>query len=662
MKSTKGKKIAALILSAAMTGTVFSVLPSVSAAEVDISNDFESNTDGWGPRGENETVSISTDKAHSGESSMCVADREASWNGPSFALDGIIEAGEEYMVTAYAMTEWYSTLTLSKQYDDSEGTTHYDNILAANNDGSNWTEYKDIKFSFPAGSTNMSIYFEASDAGTKIYVDDFSLTTAPDIAIEENIPSLKSAFANDFKIGTAITPSDIASKPFMKLVDKHFSESITVGNELKPDYVLDKAACLAYFEENGDDTNPQVTLASARPVLDYCLENNIPVRGHTLVWHSQTPAWFFKEGYADDGDWVSKEKMIERMENYIKNVMETIAKEYPDLNVYAWDVVNEAWTDNGTPRTAGTNNNGDGTSGWVQIFGDNSFIEYAFTFARKYAPEGTMLYYNDYNEYIDGKTNAIYEMAMDLKEKGLIDGIGMQSHLDVGFPSASQYKKALEKFVSTGLDIQVTELDITTSKTPTEADLEKQAEVYKDIFQALLDNKDSISAVILWGVTDDKSWRASQYPLLFDSEYMAKPAFYSVAELGDGEEPPATESTETTSEPVETTVSESETIETTVSESETIETTVSESETENTESESAADTSEIISDATMLGDATGDGIVDIRDVTMICQHIVKMQTLEGSLFANADIQTDGTVDVKDLSQLKKYLINDIDKL
>ncbi len=77
---------------------------------------------------------------------------------------------------------------------------------------------------------------------------------------------------------------------------------------------------------------------------------------------------------------------------------------------------------------------------------------------RKYAPAGCKLYYNDYNEYISGKTNAIYDMAMELKEEGLIDGIGMQSHLDVSYPSASLYKKALEKFVSTGLDVQITEL------------------------------------------------------------------------------------------------------------------------------------------------------------------------------------------------------------
>lgn len=544
------KKVAAGALSAAMIGSAIptaAVITDAAESDAIFSTGFE---DGKVPelfsrRGTAEVLEVTTSAAHSGDYSLCVSEREKSWNGPQFRLDELIEDGTEYVVNAYAKTEWYSSLTLSMQYNDSEGSTHYSNILSTNNDGSSWSEYSNIKFSFPAGSTEMYLYFEASDAGTKIYLDDFSVSNAPEIQIEHNIPGLKDVFADSFKIGTAITPSALASKPTMALVEKHFSGSITLGNEMKPDSVLDQNASIAYYNESGDDTNPQVHFNSAKPVLDYCVENNIPLRGHTLVWHSQTPDWFFKEGFSNDGAWVSKEKMIERMENYIKNVMETLEKEYPTLNVYAWDVVNEAWTDNGTPRTAGSNNTTEGQSAWVKVFGDNSFIEYAFKFARQYAPEGCMLYYNDYNEYISGKTNAIYEMAMDLKSKGLIDGIGMQSHLDVNYPSASDYKKALDKFASTGLDIQVTELDVTTSDL-TESGFEKQAKYYKDIFDAIVEYKDSVSAVVLWGITDDGSWRASRCPLLFDAEYKAKPAFYSIIEGRDIPDPPTTTTTTTT--------------------------------------------------------------------------------------------------------------------
>lgn len=118
-------------------------------------------------------------------------------------------------------------------------------------------------------------------------------------------------------------------------------------------------------------------------------------------------------------------------------------------------------------------------------------------------------------------------MANELKEKGLIDGIGMQSHLDVGFPSASAYKKALKAFVDTGLDIQVTELDITTTDL-TESGFEKQAQIYNEIMDACEEYSDSISAVVFWGTTDDKSWRAAKCPLLFNEDFTAKPAYYQL--------------------------------------------------------------------------------------------------------------------------------------
>ena len=662
MKSKKLKKLSALVLAGAVTGTMAALMPSSVLAAVDISNDFESNVEGWTGRGGVEVIEVSDEASHGGSSAMCVSGREKSWNGPQFRLDEICEPGVEYTINAWAKSEWYSTLNLSMEYTDTEGERHYSNLKSAQ--GDQWVEFSDVKVSFTEDMTNVYIYFECSDATCKLYVDDFSIKDAPIIPIEEDIPSLKDVYKNYFKIGTAVMASNLSSPSFMNLVEKHFNESMTFGNELKPDSVLDQKATLAYMEANdGDDTNPQVTLSAARSLLNYCRDNNIPVRGHTLVWHSQTPDWFFKEGFSDEGDWVSKEKMIQRMENYIKNVMETLEEEYPDLDIYAWDVVNEAWLEDGKPRTAGSNNVTNGNSAWVQVFGDNSFIEYAFKFARQYAPKDCKLYYNDYNEYMDGKMNAIIEMATDLKEKGLIDGIGMQSHLDVSFPTASQYKKALGKFAATGLDIQITELDVTTSDT-SEAGLEKQAQYYSDIFDAIVEYKDNISAVVLWGVTDDQSWRASRVPLLFDDQFKAKPAFYSIIDdIPDAPEVTTTETSETTEESSETTSESEVTEETTASETE--ETTVSETEesTDNTtalpietvESTSGSGT------AALLGDVTCDGDIDVRDVTLLNQYIVKMADLSEDALANADVIADGTVDLKDLGQLKKYLIKVIDK-
>lgn len=629
MNQFTGKKILAGILSTvllcsaapsvlAVSNTQFTATSKTAVQDSDIifSTGFE---DGEGlseftGRGGVEVIEASS-VAYSGDSAMCVSGREKSWNGPQLLLDERCEAGVEYLVSAHCKTEWYSTINLSMEYTDSEGERHYSNLKSAQSD--QWVEFTDIKVSFTEDVTNVYVYVEASDT-CNLYVDDFELKAAPIVAIQDDIASLKDVYAGYFDVGTAITPSNLTSKSFMNLVTKHFSDCITVGNELKPDYVLNKTATQAYVEETGDDTNPKVSLASARSLLKYCSDNNIPLRGHTLVWHSQTPDWFFKEGFADDGDWVTKEKMIERMENYIKNVMETIATEYPDLEVYAWDVVNEAWSESGTPRAAGSNNETNGSSAWVKVFGDNSFIEYAFKFARQYAPEGCKLYYNDYNEYMQQKMDAIYEMALDLKEKGLIDGIGMQSHLDVGFPTAAQYKKALEKYASTGLDIQITELDITTSDT-SEAGLEKQAQVYSDIFDAIVEYKDSVSAVILWGVTDDASWRADRVPLIFDEDYQAKPAYYSIV---DGIEP-----LEPTKPPVTTVPS-------------------------------------TVGDI-LWGDANEDDDVNLADAIFIMQSLANSSkyTLSAQGLENADVYMNGDgVNAQDALSIQKYDTGLIDSL
>ena len=556
MKRHTAKRVLAGVLGGVLLGTS---VPFTTATAADVetgaviySSDFEDTGESlpFTGRGGVESISITSSQAHGGSSSMMVSDRAKGWHGPQLLLDDICQPNKEYTVSAFAKTEWYNSVKLSLEYTDTAGERHYSNLASGTSNG-DWTEFSNVKFSFTSEVSKVYVYFECNDAST-LYIDDFTLAEAPIIPIEEDIASLKDVYSGYFKVGTAVMASNLSSPSFMDLVQKHFSGSITFGNELKPDYVLDQAASQA----KGGNTNPQVNFSQADALLKYCAENKIPVRGHTLVWHSQTPDWFFKENFSDDGDWVDKDTMITRMENYIKNVMEGLATQYPDVEFYAWDVVNEAWQDNGTPRAAGSSKSEDSnSSAWTRIFGDNSFIEYAFQFARKYAPAGCKLYYNDFNEYMPQKTTAIYDMAMELKEKGLIDGIGMQSHLDVGFPNASTYEKALSKFASTGLDVQITELDITTSDT-SEAGLEKQAQMYSDIFDLYVKYKDSISAVVIWGVTDDQSWRATRVPLLFDENFKAKPAFYAIVDDVEPLDPITTTVTTTSSETTTTTTTE----------------------------------------------------------------------------------------------------------
>lgn len=615
------KRIFSGLIGTAMLCTSLPVVyaEDTTADDVIFSSGFEDDSDvsAFTGRGGVETIAVTKDSAHTGEGSMLVSGREKGWNGPQFLLDERCEAGVEYTVSAWVRTEWYNNVNLSMEYTDSSGERHYSNLKSVVSQG-DWVEIPETKLSFSEDMTNVYIYFECND-NTNLYIDDFKLAKAFVHQIQQDIPSLKDVYSPYFKIGTAVTTSELAPQSAKDLIDKHFN-SITLGNELKPESILDRNACI----EAGND-NPQINLASARTILNYCRDNNVPVRGHVLVWHSQTPDWFFKENYADDGAWVDKDTMLVRMENYIKNVFEALEKEYPTVNFYAWDVVNEAWLDDGSARQPGGYNTNPDTSGWVKVFGDNSFIEPAFEYARKYAPEGCKLYYNDFNEYMPQKTDAIVKMANELKEKGLIDGIGMQSHLDVNFPGISAYKQALAKFAETGLDIQVTELDATTSDT-SEAGFETQAKYYSDIMDACVEYADHISAVVFWGTTDDKSWRASKSPLLFNEDYTAKPAFYSIV---DGLDVPATSATTaTTSETTSTTTT-------------TVTTTVSSSETD-----------------ILYGDANLDGSVDIADAVAIAAFVGDSDNnkLAESGLINADVHgSKNGVNANDALAIQQYL-------
>ena len=659
MKGITMKRLTAAMMSAAMacTGAAQAVyaVPAVAAdtaatGTVIFSTDFEDGeTTGFSNRGGDDTteISISDEKAKSGSKALLASGRSQDWNGPAFRLDTVCQPNTEYLISASICGRYYTSATFSFQYTDGEGTTHYSNLVQNLSSG-DWMSVENVPVSFTEDMTDVYVYFEGGQ--DDLFIDDFTIAEAPAAQIENDLKSLAAIFGNDFKIGTAVTPEDMSSKGFMQILEKHFFQSITVGNQLKPDYVLNEAATKAYLEETGDDVTPQINFAAAKPVLNYCQKNNIPVRLHTLVWHSQTPEWFFKENYDKDGEYVSKEKMLKRMENYIKAYFTTITELYPDIDFYACDVVNEAWLDEGTPREPGhpAESNRYMASDWVAVFGDNSFIEYAFTYARKYAPAGCKLYYNDFNEYT-GKMQNIYDMAMDLKEKGLIDGIGMQSHLDVrqgqdAYPSLQQYETAVAKYISTGLDVQITELDATVPEYSDDKYFEAQAKYYKGLFDIYEKYKDGISAVIFWGINDTKSWRASQQPLIFDENYLAKPAYFSIV---DGRE----ETLVTTSKPVTTTTTTSTTTTTTT-------TTSSDTSTSTTTVDPTSGSIRI------CGDANLDKEVNMADAVLIMQSIANPDKYSLSLQGqqNGDVDLSGDITNKDALAIQQYKLNLIESL
>ena len=331
-----------------------------------------------------------------------------------------------------------------------------------------------------------------------------------------DVASLKDAFGSKFKVGTCVSPGELNTGA--SFIKRHFN-SITPENELKPDAIINQQAC----QQRGNNVNTQVVFNSGtRAILKFCQDNGIALRGHTFVWYSQTPDWFFRENFQSYGNYVNKNVMNQRLESFIKNTFALLAQDYPNLNVYAYDVCNELFVNKGGGLRPASN------SKWMQVYGDDSFIINAFTYARKYAPSGCKLFINDYNEYMTAKTNDIYNMALKLKQKGIIDGIGMQSHVGVNFPSFQDYKKALEKFLSTGLEVHISELDIAY-----ENNFNAQATYFKNVFQLAVDKAGpgKVTCLTVWGTNDGNSWISDKKALLFSSGYSPKQAYYSVMEV-----------------------------------------------------------------------------------------------------------------------------------
>lgn len=510
-----------------------------------IYHDFESGILGWGPRGiDAEVVSLSTQEAYSGLNSVKISNRTKTWHGATCDMTSELTLGETYDFSIrikYTGNSYSSTQKFSLQLQYNDGVSdQYKTIKTASVTRDQWTLLEG-EYTIPTDASNVFIYVETeykTSPSTSdlldFYIDDFTARPAVLPEIQHDIASLKDVYSSYFKIGGAATASELAPSPAKELVLKHY-DNITFGNELKPDAVLDHNATIAYMESNGgDELNPQVNLRAAKTLLEYARDNNMPVRGHTLVWHNQTPDWFFRVGYSTDSSaaWASKEVMLQRLENYIKNLMSLLETNYPTVEFYAWDVVNEAVdpsTSNGM-RRPGSNNVTAGNSLWMLTVGED-FIEKSFEYARKYAPAGCKLFYNDYNEYETVKMNFIYNILKNLKDKNLVDGMGMQSHWIMEYPSISMFETAVRKYNSLGIEVQLTELDIKQPDNSTSA-LNAQAARYKLLMNKAVELKKeglNITEVIFWGVTDRTSWLGG-YPLLFDGNYQAKPAYYSIIE------------------------------------------------------------------------------------------------------------------------------------
>lgn len=336
--------------------------------------------------------------------------------------------------------------------------------------------------------------------------------------------NLKTAYAPFFKIGAAISRWNLYTPAHVKLLTEQF-DSFTCENDMKPMYYLD--ARKNRLEPEKYALSPALTFEHAIPYLEMAKQKGIPMRGHTLVWHNQTPQWFFYENYNTTQKLAGRETMLARLENYIHGVLTFVQENYPGV-IYAWDVVNEAINDGGFRDSL-----------WLKTVGKD-FVEKAFVFARKYAAPGVALFYNDYETAQEWKRDLILnEILIPLKEKGLLDGMGMQSHLLMDHPDFKDYKTALEMYGALGIQVQVTELDLHNAD-PSPESMHALAVRYQELFRILVEakktGKANVTAVTFWNLLDENSWlsgfrKETSYPLLFRGKCEAKEAYYSVLEV-----------------------------------------------------------------------------------------------------------------------------------
>ncbi|MDR2562949.1 MAG: endo-1,4-beta-xylanase [Prevotellaceae bacterium] len=364
-----------------------------------------------------------------------------------------------------------------------------------------------------------------------IAVCGFALSACSDSKKTLKEEGLKDVLKDKFLIGTALNTAHIfgADTLGVEIVKKQF-DAIVPENCMKSRYLQPEEGKFFF-----DEADKFVAFGEA---------NNLWITGHCLVWHEQTPEWFFID---ENGDEVSRETLIERMKNHIT----TVVSRYKG-RIKGWDVVNEAILDDGSWRQ----------SKFYRIIGED-FIPLAFRFAHEADPEAE-LYYNDYSTAIESKCRGIIDLVKAVQEKGLrIDAVGMQGHFTMDFPTVEAFERSLLAFSDLGVKVMITEMDLTVLPSPdnfsgaevsANFDFDKALNPYAeglpedialkfqnrytDFFKLFLKHSDKISRVTLWGVSDGDSWRnnwpifgRTDYALLFDRNRQAKPAVSEIINL-----------------------------------------------------------------------------------------------------------------------------------
>jgi endo-1,4-beta-xylanase len=334
-----------------------------------------------------------------------------------------------------------------------------------------------------------------------------------------SLKSLKEVYAGKFLIGTAADLKGYSDAELANIKTQY--DIVTPENCMKPQPI-----------HPSEDT---YNFATADAMVDWCQKNGVKVWGHNLVWHAQTGRWFFQ---GPDGQPASRELAIERLKKHIF----TVVGHYKG-RVVGWDVVNEAIADSGAGKTENLRN-----YSWYKIIGPD-VLNMAFKWAHEADPNAK-LFYNDYNieqgavENTGKHASTMILLKRLLAEKVPITGVGIQGHWHLD-TNLADVEKAITDYASLGLEVSITELDVTATgensgafgirgnnKPIPKENYIKQAEVYKKLFEIFKRHADVIDRVTFWGISDTRSWRRGQDALLFDGKLQPKPAFKAVIEAG----------------------------------------------------------------------------------------------------------------------------------
>ncbi len=369
------------------------------------------------------------------------------------------------------------------------------------------------------------------------------------------LKTLKEAFAGKFLIGCA-DDLTINNEDYQESIRTQY-DIVTPENSMKPQPI--------------HPTEDMYNFVSTDAMVDWCEKNDLMVWGHTLAWHGQTPQWFFQDnspeaiaaaaereanpvtpppaqrrngarsnrggfGGADAGPQASKEVILERLKSHIM----TVAGRYKG-RIIGWDVFNESIADGGDGTTQNLR-----PYSWYKAVGPE-VLTLAFKWAHEADPNA-QLYYNDYNieqgavENKGKHASSMLLLKRLIAEGAPITGVGIQGHWHLD-TNLDDVEKAIENYKSLGLRVAITELDVTATgdnsgaftvgqgenRIPAE-NYQKQAEVYRKLFEIFMRHSDVIDRVTFWGLSDTRSWRRGQDALLFDGDLNPKPAYKAVIE------------------------------------------------------------------------------------------------------------------------------------